>query len=796
MVLTVVIGLLLPVVPGFGQQIAGVVTAEDTRELLISATVYVPAQGIGTVTGSDGSYSLTLKRAGVVLIVFSYTGYQRQEVEVTINEGEQIHLSVALEAGIELDPIQVTAGRRAERVLEAPSSMDVLFDSDIREVPGPSAVASLWNVTGIDASQTGVDRYEVALRGFNEAFSGATYVMSDYRHAAVPSFGVNIHGLLPSLDIDLDRIEVVRGPGSALYGAGVSSGVVHYITKSPFDDQGIKVALRGGQQSLRDIRGRAAASVSDNLGVKIAASFTSAEDFALEDCDPDLIAAAAFSECPDPHDAQQISLEGLRETDYRKRIVYGTAMYRLGRNKSATFSAGESRYTGVLLAPIGTIQAKRYGYRYAQVRLDLGGFFFQAYTNRNDAGDTFLYSSSKRSAIVERSTVYSMQAHYDGAFGQGRYRISAGSDVDLTRPETMGGILGRFDKIANLNEIGLYAQVTARLSRRWEFVAANRGDFNNAVGKFQLSPRTALVYQPSERNALRFSFNRSFFTPNANTAFIDLEATRVPGTDIIVRARGSVDGFTWRRDPNYLTTGASTDLVASSLLPFQLGAPSPVGLDTGQFYSALYEGLQDIPIHDVVTQLANLGLPVTEAVATTLLQLLSPENLGLSGFSRGRLALYNVATRQVESYPEDLVDISPLRQTVSHTYEVGYKGLWGSRAFMSIDAYYARRKHFTGPLRLETPLVLVPTLAEDLARDLADGIEGNAQLAGGAADTWAGRKRDRLVACRLCVRLGCDSGSGRPHRNRAARRQQPGSWRAAGAHDDVSVLWSNLLLWP
>ncbi len=746
---------LLPAASVVGQGIYGTVSAGDSGIPLVGAAVHVPSQGIGTTTGGGGTYSLALRQSGSISVVFSFTGFKRQEVTVTVGTDAQIEVSIVLMAGIELDPIQITAGRREERVLEAPSSMDIVTAADLRVHPSPSAVAALKAVTGVDMSQTGVDRYEVALRGFNEAFTGAAYVMTDYRHAAVPSFGTNIHGILPGLDIDLDRIEVVRGPGSALYGAGVSNGVIHYLSKGPFNDPGVTIAVRGGQQSLRDIRARAATTYAGRIGVKVAAAFTSAEDFAQEACEPDIVQDGDFNDCPDIHDARQIALEGVRETDYRKVVAYSTVEYKMGPGRSATIGVGESWYTGVLLSPIGTIQAKRYRYRYAQVRLDLGDFFFQAYTNRNDAGDTFLYSSSRRSPIVEQSIVYSLQAHYDGIFAEGRYKVSLGSDVDLTRPETKGGILGRFDDVANLNEIGVYAQATTRVAGPLDIVAASRADFNNAVGKVQLSPRAAMVYYPSKEHTLRLSFNRSFFTPNANMAFIDLEATEVPGTGIVVRARGAVDGFTWSRDQDYLALGAPTDLVASSLLPSQLGALVPVGIDTGLFYGLLYDGLLEIPTSEIVRQLVDLGIPVTEALATTLLQMLHPESLNVSGFSPGRLALYNITTRDVESYPEDLIDISPLRQTVSHTYEVGYKGLWGKRALVTIDAYYARRKHFTGPLRLETPLVVVPSLADDLIRDLAAGFEGNAVL----ASTLRAIGQDPAEVASLLVMLASDLGA-------------------------------------
>ena len=125
----------------------------------------------------------------------------------------------------------------------------------------------LRNVTGVDMAQTGVNRYEVVLRGFNNVFTGATYVMTDYRRAAVASLGLNDYSLMPISQIDLERIEVVRGPGSALFGAGVDAGVIHFISKDPFTHPGTTVRVGGGLRnaltaSLRHAGVRAASWVT------------------------------------------------------------------------------------------------------------------------------------------------------------------------------------------------------------------------------------------------------------------------------------------------------------------------------------------------------------------------------------------------------------------------------------------------------------------------------------------------------------------------------------------------------
>jgi len=82
------------------------------------------------------------------------------------------------------------------------------------------------------------------------------------------------------------------------------------------------------------------------------------------------------------------------------------------------------------------------------------------------------------------------------------------------------------------------------------------------------------------------------------------------------------------------------------------------------------------------------------------------------------------------SIVNDLVDIDPLEQTITQTFEVGYKGLFANKLVAAVDVYYTKRKNFIGPLLMETPLVLVPNIQLDLRSAITTGIQNNATLAG------------------------------------------------------------------
>ena len=705
--------------------VTGVVTDAETSLPLFGANVVHVGSGQGTATDESGQYTLEGLPEGAGIIRISYTGYRSVEIEVNLSGVETQTLDVGLVSGVDLEQIQVTAGRRQEKVLDAPASIDVILAQDLARAVVPSTVMSLRAVTGLDMAQTGIDRNEVVLRGFSNVFSGATLVLTDYRDAGSPAIGVNLHTLMPNISVDLDRVEVVRGPGSALYGAGVDAGVIHYITKDAFTHPGATVSVSGGEQSQMNVQARVARVLTDRIGVKVTGSYATAEDFALQSCDPSLLEASKFDQCPDPDDAVQLFVDGERDTEVNKYTVAGDLSFRLGTGTTLSLNGGVGVLKGAMLSGIGTIQGDNYRYSFAQARLSSENFFAQFFVNVNDSGDSYVYGGEP---VTEHSREYVMQAQYDMQFGA-RQSLIVGVDFELTRPDTKGTVLGRNEDNDNIDEYGVYAQSTTTITNRVELTLALRGDYNDVVDKVQASPRVGLVVKPTPNSSFRATYNRSFSSPSATNNWLDIVAAVLPG-NLKVRGRGAATGFTYERNPDYLALGASTDLVASSLLPGAEGAPTPVGISTGVVYGLMYQGLVAIPDEDLAQMLANAGLNVPIQLVSALKDAFSPASTMVEGFSPGVLGALNLSTLSIDFGLTDLEDVDPLQQTISQAFEVGYKGIIGDKVLFAADVYYATKKNFIGSLQVRTPLVLVPTLAQDLVRDISTGIANNSTLAG------------------------------------------------------------------
>jgi iron complex outermembrane receptor protein len=736
--------------PTYAQDTAtltGTVVDDEDGSPLAGANVAVREAGTpdlvgGAATGPEGTFTISGIAAGDYIVDVRFIGYRSRELPVQLDAGETEELSIRLAIETSsLETVVISASRRQEKVLDAPASISVLGLEDIEREVTTSTVDLLRATPGVDMAQTGIDRREVVLRGFNEAFSGSAYVLTDYRQAAVPSLAVNVHSLMPNMAVDVERIEVVRGPGSALYGPGVDSGVIHYFTKGPFDDPGTTVSISGGQQSFLGVQGRHAGTITERLGYKITGQFARADEWALDPDNPQDAEEIGRYRIYDSQDAipdgrnavegdfdddgdQEFQLR--REEEYRKLNVNGLLQYRAGDATTLSLNGGYSELKGVVQSNIGTLQADGFGYAYGQLRLQSGGLFAQAYLNVNDSGnDTYVYGSGD--TVIDKGLQWNGQLQYDFGLSQISTQVIAGADADITVPRTEGEILGRNEGRDRIEEYGTYAQTSTTLSQSLELTLAGRLDYNNVVDKLQVSPRAALVYKVNPVNTVRGSYNRSFSSPGTNSNFLDIEAFRqqLPGGNALVfRGLGAADGFTF--------SDFRQSRTASSLLPANFKGPMPVdqvplqplfGTVVGGLAQAVQSGnldqlppeLQGLPpaqLPFLISQLQQLAGGLGQLGATTAGQLGIPDDSEL-GFD-----------------PGEPVDIPPLAQTTTQTFEVGYKGVISDRVIINVDGYYERKEDFIGPLVVESPLLYVDP--QDVSSDLQGALSPLLQQAAAA----------------------------------------------------------------
>ena len=147
----------------------------------------------------------------------------------------------------ELMTIKVTTvSKRAENISDAAAAVYVLKAEDIRRSGAASIPEALRMVPGVEVAQLSANMYAVSARGFNGTFANKLLVMIDGRSVYTPLYSGVFWDVQDVLLEDIDRIEVVRGPGATLWGANAVNGVINIITERSDRTKDLYVKAAGG----------------------------------------------------------------------------------------------------------------------------------------------------------------------------------------------------------------------------------------------------------------------------------------------------------------------------------------------------------------------------------------------------------------------------------------------------------------------------------------------------------------------------------------------------------------------
>lgn len=148
-------------------------------------------------------------------------------------------------------PMVLSASRLSQPLSKAPAAVTVI-DQDMIRASGLRDIPDLFRlVPGFNVAYTRDNTWGVGYHGLADAFSRRMQVLVDGRSVYTPGFGEVPWASLPLSIEDIERIEVVRGPNAATYGANAFFGVINIITKDPLDVQGAHASLQAGEQSNR-----------------------------------------------------------------------------------------------------------------------------------------------------------------------------------------------------------------------------------------------------------------------------------------------------------------------------------------------------------------------------------------------------------------------------------------------------------------------------------------------------------------------------------------------------------------
>jgi iron complex outermembrane receptor protein len=152
----------------------------------------------------------------------------------------------------ELMKIEVTTvSKKSQKLSNAPAAVYVITQEDIRRSGVTSLPEALRLVPGIEVARIDSSKWAISSRGFNGRFANKLQVLIDGRSVYTPTFS-GVYWEVQDLPLgDVERIEVIRGPGATLWGSNAVNGIVNVITKRAEDTQGGRLTLGGGTYEKR-----------------------------------------------------------------------------------------------------------------------------------------------------------------------------------------------------------------------------------------------------------------------------------------------------------------------------------------------------------------------------------------------------------------------------------------------------------------------------------------------------------------------------------------------------------------
>jgi outer membrane receptor for ferrienterochelin and colicins len=697
-------------------QISGSVMDSDSMEAIPGVNVIIDGTNIGTVTDFDGNFVINTSQGAPLTLIVSYMGYSAERVDVT---SASQNINVMLSAGQNLEEVIISASRSAQKVTDAPASVSVISSRQIEnsaQVAEPSRI--LVSVPGVQIQQQTANSLNVEMRAGSGVFGTSTYIMRDNRGLITPAAGTFFSFQQGLSNLDLASVEIVRGAAGVLYGPGVTSGVVHFRSKSPIDYTGNAVSMWGGDLNTFGSEFRIARANDDKtFGWKINARLNSGDDFTYDD-EASLAANVGgiksiirqpviTNMAVDPLLSQNGSVlydftGGNSIIDNYSNVAIDTNLeWRPSDDTNYQVSAGMTNGGGLFFQDLGIGYADGSTY-WGQVQATMGNWYAQAFIDHNDGGGTdnptFLYGTGLRQ-VAKRTTMeaqiqynFDMPWLFDSEWTVGYDYRNTDSDSEYT-------LWGRNEDSDDYITNGIYGQGTLTMSEKVDLVVAGRYDQASFISAGEFAPRAALVYKPSEKTSWRLAYNKALSGPSALQMYIDFPVNvPAPGVlDAWLSGQSTAQRFADPANQVIDLAGIPVDLPVSAA-----GGGLPLAIPYGAVAGASLAGLY--------------------AQAPTLQPLLTPffaSYMGPSGGS-GILAPYDLFEPTQTTGNRNT---RTGRFSSVENFELGFTSVIGKKLKISADIYSYVNTGFTNFSAIGDTYALV---GSDIPGDLGAAVAADA----------------------------------------------------------------------
>jgi len=556
-------------------------------------------------------------------------------------------------------PIVISATKIEQPITESPSSISVITAEDIRRSGATNIADLLRRVPGLDVLRISPSDAQISARGFNESNNNDVLLLIDGRSSYVDFFGIVVWDDLPIVLEEIERIEIIRGPGSALYGANAFSGVINIITKTPEQAKGTTLSATVGEFDTY-IWTFMNANVFDRWSYKAVASWNEANSF-----------------------------EDREENNHEMFKGSALLQYEFDADSRMYVSAGVNDGDGnTLTRTSGFERDGQFGY--AKLNYDYGDWKFQGFYNLIDID--VIASDGEERSVVNNTFDIEMQHSFDP---WEKHTVTWGANYRHNRV-TSHEIIGRDERDDLLS---LFVQDQYRMLDDMTLTTGIRFDSHPLTG-LHFSPRASLVYEPWESHIFRASISRAFRNPSSVESYLDLNIPLAPGAT--------------------LSAIGNRDLDAEEITSFEIGYQtrlfdSKLHLKVDTFYNILDEIIEfrqedftlPPPPPPFVLDYENVGKATAYGGEVSLAYHFSERLSAYFNYSYQELKARDDGIQFQLNEDGDVIDSSPKHKINAGVYGELENGLNGS-----IDLSFVDEAAFGFFDSESTPIPLQPTVVE------------------------------------------------------------------------------------
>lgn len=437
---------------------------------------------------------------GVLLACSASLGAEQRDARPSIPQLKKLSVE-------ELMALQVTlVSRTEERLGSAAAAVSLVTNEDIRRSGATTLPEVLRLVPGLHVARQTASSWVVASRGFSSINSEKLLVLSDTRSIYTPLFSGVLWDVQDSLLHDIDRIEVVRGPGATLWGSNAVNGVINITTKSAKDTQGLYLETSAGDEEHAIVAARYGGRISDRAYYRVYGKyFDRDETFGIDHTSPDdwQLGHGGFRVDWDPKARDAVTVQG---NAYRGRV---------GQIAPSIAIAGRQ-------GPDGPLRVRTAGghvlARWRRTLSQESDLQLRAYYDRTHRNDPMF--------VDDLDTVdVDLQHRLSPA---ARHELTWGANYRLTAHQNEGRIIFNLEPPASRDHlVSGFVQDQIRLRDDLRLTLGTKLEHNEFSGG-ELQPSGRVAWQPSGTHVVWGAVSRAVRVPSRLERDIAVDVALIP----------------------------------------------------------------------------------------------------------------------------------------------------------------------------------------------------------------------------------------------------------------------------